>query len=93
MQIINVTRCPSNAASQVRINSCIHPKLKITLIFTLTLLFEIGRKCLDLKRHFVLDIKIGLVFLDIIEQKSTILRRHSHHSGRLPIICSVPATS
>ena len=49
--------CP-NAAPQVRINSCIYPKIKITLTFTLTLLLEIGSKGLDLKGHFVLDVKI-----------------------------------
>ena len=40
-------------------NCCIYAKLKITLTFTLTLLLKIGSKCLDLKRHFVLDVKIG----------------------------------
>ena len=55
---INVTKCPSNAAPQVRINSCIYLKTKITLTFTLTLLLEIGSKRLDLKGHFVLDGKI-----------------------------------
>ena len=29
------------------------------LTFTLTLLLKIGSKCLDLKGHFVLDVKIG----------------------------------
>ena len=58
IQKINVTKCPPNAALQVRINSCIYPKTKITLTFTLTLLLEIGSKGLDLKGHFVLDVKI-----------------------------------
>ena len=58
IQTINVTKCPANAALQVRINSCIYPKTKITLIFTLTLLLEIGSKGLDLKGHFVLNVKI-----------------------------------
>ena len=35
----NVTKCPQNAAPQVRINSCINRKLNITLTFTLTLLY------------------------------------------------------
>ena len=58
IQTINVTKCPPNAALQVRINSCIYPETKITLTFTLTSLLEIGRKSLDLKGHFVLDVKI-----------------------------------
>ena len=58
IQAINVTKCPPNAAPQVRINSCIYPKTKITLTFTLTLLLEIGSKSLDLKGHFVLNVKI-----------------------------------
>ena len=58
IQTINVTKCPPNAAPQVRINSCIYPKTKITLTFTLTLLLEIGSKSLDFKGHFVLDVKI-----------------------------------
>ena len=49
IQTINVTKCPPNAALQVRINSCIYAKTKVTLIFTLTLLLEIGSKGLDLK--------------------------------------------
>ena len=53
-----MSQCPPNAAPQVRINSCIYPKIKITLTFTLTLLLEIGSKGLDLKGHFVLDVKI-----------------------------------
>ena len=57
IQTINVTKCPPNAAPQVRINSCIYAKTKITLTFTLTVL-EIGSKGLDLKGHFVLDVKI-----------------------------------
>ena len=57
-QRINVTKCPPNAASQVRINSCIYLKTTITLTFTLTLLLEIGSKGLDFKGHFVLDVKI-----------------------------------
>ena len=40
-----------------------------------------------------MDIKTGLAFLGVSEWKSTTFRRHSHHSWRLPIICSVPATS
>ena len=44
IQTIDVTKCPPNAALQVRINSCIYPKTKITLTFTLTLLLEIGSK-------------------------------------------------
>ena len=36
--------CENDAATQVRINSCIYPKLKITPTFTLTLLLEIGSK-------------------------------------------------
>ena len=59
---IDVTKCPPNAALQVRINSCIYPKTKIILTFTLTLLLEIGSKGLDLKRHFVLDVKIERAF-------------------------------
>ena len=58
IQTINVTKCPQNAAPQVRINSCIYPKTKLTLTFTLTLLLEIGGKGLDLYGHFVLDVKI-----------------------------------
>ena len=53
-----MSQCPPNAASQVRINSSIYPKIKITLTFTLTLLLEVGSKGLDLKGHFVLDVKI-----------------------------------
>ena len=48
----NVTKCPLNAAPQVRINSGIYPKTKITLTFTLTLLLEIGSEG-------GLDVKIG----------------------------------
>ena len=55
---ISVTKCPPNTAPQVRINSCIYHKTKITQTFTLTLLLEISRKGLDLKGHFVLDVKI-----------------------------------
>ena len=55
---ISVTKCPPNAAPQVRINSCIYPKTKIALTFTLTLLLEIGSKSLDFKGHFVLVAKI-----------------------------------
>ena len=58
LQTINVTKCPPNAAPQVRTNSCIYPKTKITLTFTLTLLLEIGSKGLDLQGHFVLDVNI-----------------------------------
>ena len=58
IQTTNVTKCPPNAALQVRTNSCIYAKTKITLIFTLTLLLEIVSKGLDLKGHFVLDVKI-----------------------------------
>ena len=58
IKTINVTKCPPNAAPQVRINSCIYPKIKITLTVTLTLLLEIGSKGLDLKGRFVLDVKI-----------------------------------
>ena len=54
---ISVTKCPPNAATQVRINSCINLETKLTLTFTLTLLLEIGSKGLDLKGHFVLDVK------------------------------------
>ena len=54
----SVTKCPPNAAPQVRINSCIYLKTKIALTFTLTLLLEIGNKGLDFKGHFVLDVKI-----------------------------------
>ena len=39
---ISVTKCPPNAAPQVRINSCIYLKTKIALTLTLTLLLEIG---------------------------------------------------
>ena len=60
IQTINITKCPSNIASQARINCCIYPDLKITLTFTLTLL-DIDRKCLDVKGHFVLDVEIGCV--------------------------------
>ena len=74
IQTINVTKCPPNAALQVRINSCIYPKTKITLTFTLTLLLEIGSKGLDLKGHFMLDVKIGRAsklgsFLDISDKQ------------------------
>ena len=58
IQAINVIKCPPNAAPQVRINSCIYPKTKVTLTFTLTLLLEIGSNSLDFKGHFVLDVKI-----------------------------------
>ena len=58
IETINVTKCPPNAAPQVRMNSCIYPKTKITLTFTLTLLLEIGSKGLDLEGHFVLDVNI-----------------------------------
>ena len=46
--------------SSSTINSCIYPKIKITLTFTLTLLLEIGSKGLDLKGHFVLDVKFAV---------------------------------
>ena len=36
---------------------CIYPKLKTALTFTLTLLLEMESKGLDLKGHFVLDVK------------------------------------
>ena len=55
---ISVTKCPPNAAPQVRINSCIYLKTKITLTFTLTLLLEMGSKGLDSQGYFVLDVKI-----------------------------------
>ena len=58
IQTINVTKCPPNAAPQVRIDGCIYPKTTITLTSTLTLLLEIGSKSLDLKGHFMLDVKI-----------------------------------
>lgn len=58
IQTINSTKCPPNAAAQVRINNCIYPKTKITLTFTLTLWSEIDSKVLDLKGHYVLDVKI-----------------------------------
>ena len=35
IQTTNVTKCPTNTAPQVRINSCIYAKTKITLTFTL----------------------------------------------------------
>ena len=35
--IYYVTKCPPNAALEVKINCCIYPKLKITITFTLTL--------------------------------------------------------
>ena len=54
---ISVTKCPPNATPQVRINSCIYLKTKIALTFTQTLLLEISSKGLDLKGHFVLDVK------------------------------------
>ena len=54
IQTISVTKCPPNAAPQVRINSCIYLKTKIAL----TLLLEIGSKGLDFNGHFVLDVKI-----------------------------------
>ena len=48
-----ITKCPPNVAPQIRINSCIHPNLKITITFTLTctLLLEIhvDGKDIDLK--------------------------------------------
>ena len=53
-----ILTCPSNAAPQVRINSCIYLKTEIALTFTLTLLLKIGSKGLDFKGHFVLDVKI-----------------------------------
>ena len=59
IQTIYVTKCPPNAALQVLINSCIYPELKITLTFIFTVLLEIGGKRLDLKGHFVLDVKMG----------------------------------
>ena len=51
-------------------NTCIYLKLKITLIFTLTLLLETGSKGFSSKEHFVLDVKLELhlklcAFLDI----------------------------
>ena len=55
---ISVMKCPPNADSQVRINSCIYLKTKIALSFTLTLLLEIGSKGLDFNGHFMLDVKI-----------------------------------
>ena len=58
IQAINVTKCSPTAALQVTINSCIYPKTKITLTFTVTLLLEIGSNSLDFKGHFVLDVKI-----------------------------------
>ena len=36
----DVTKCPPNVALQVKMNSCIYPKLKVTL----TLVLEIGSK-------------------------------------------------
>ena len=48
---------------------------------------------LRLKETLRFGYQLGLAFLDIIEQKSTIFRRHSHHSWRLSIICSAPATN
>ena len=47
--MINIAKCPPNAARQVRINSCIYPKVKIMPTFTITVLLEIGGKGLDLK--------------------------------------------
>ena len=41
IQTINVKKFLPNAALRVRITSCIYPKLKITLTFTLTLLLHI----------------------------------------------------
>ena len=58
IKTIHVTKCPPNAAPQVRINSCIYPKTKMTLTFTLTLLLEVGSNSLDFKGHFVLNVKI-----------------------------------
>ena len=51
--IITSQSVPTNAALQVRINSCIHPKLKIMLTFILTVLLEIcvGSKGIDSKGH------------------------------------------
>ena len=59
IQTSYVTKCLQNAALYVNINCCSYPKLKLTLNFTFTLLLKIGSKCLDLKGHFVLDVKIG----------------------------------
>ena len=42
------------------------PKLKPTLTFTLTLLLKIGSKCVDLKGHFVLDVKIARASLSVV---------------------------
>ena len=56
---IKVIKCPPNVVPQVNINRCIYNKLKLTLTFTLTLLLETSSKGLDLKGHFVLDVKIG----------------------------------
>ena len=43
------------------INNCIYHKLKnnTNLLITLTLLLETGSKGLDLKEHFMFDVKIG----------------------------------
>ena len=51
----------TNAAPKVSINNYIYPELKTTLTFILTFLLEIRRKDFDLKRHLVMDVKIGRV--------------------------------
>ena len=55
----NVKKCPPNVSPQVRINSCVYPKLEVTLTFTIALLLEIRSKGIDLKEHFMLEVKIG----------------------------------
>ena len=64
---INTTRvweyrqCPQSPSSQAKINSCLYHYQKITLNLTITRtsLLETSR-CLALKGHFMLDIKIGM---------------------------------
>ena len=66
IQTINVTKYTPSADPPVTINSCTYAKLKITITFILTVLLEIGRKGLDLKGYFVLDITLGLHLITCI---------------------------
>ena len=56
---IKVTTCPPNSAPQVLINSCIHLKVRITPIFTLTLLLGKNSKGIDLKDSSCCMSKLG----------------------------------
>ena len=66
IQTKNVTKCPQMLSSLFFLIAAFYPKLKITLTFIPTLLLKIGSNCLNLKGHFVSDIKIGhaSAFLD-----------------------------